>query len=273
MGNMEIMILFVILMYVLLMMAVRIWPRKPLVGVCAYCGYSKKGVSSRICPECGREHAPERGGSPAAVRRRALYRTAVIVVLASVASVAMWQTPQMFPQQVSSYQHWVITGPTGSITVRGRTRGWVPPFTGREMPEPETIEFAGNQNRFDIRRESVSRPWTDLNGAPVDANVVIARLGVDAEHKPLIDAVLTESWGANGIERYARSDYFRVTASVPFPKAIVLIAKHGPGRYSQELAIIGIMLIWLLAGFVVVTGLWRDRRKFMGREPAATLPA
>jgi hypothetical protein len=260
-------------MYVLIRIAVRKWPRKSRVGVCAYCGYSKEGVPSDVCPECGREYLAERGGWPAAMRQRALYRTAIIVVLASIASIVMWETPQMFPQQIGSHQHWTITGPTGNVSVRGRTRDWVPPFTGREMPEPKTIEFEGNQNRFDIRRESVSEPWTDSNGASVDADDVIARLGVDAEHKPLIDAVLTESWGANGVERYAQSSYFKAMATDPIPRTIVLIAKHAPGGYSKEPAFTGIMLAWLLAAMLVIVGLWWDRRRVSAEEPAATLLA
>lgn len=273
MANLEIIGLFAILICVLLMMAVRIWPRKPRVGVCAYCGYSKKGVSSRICPECGRQHAPERGGASAAMRRCALYRTAVIFVGAGIASIVMWETPQMFPQQLSTYQHLLITGQTGNVTVTGRTRGWVGPFAGSEIPEPETIEFGANLNRFDIQRASVSAAWTDSKGAPVDADDVIARLGVGAEHKSLIDVVMSENWSESGLQQRAQTSWSKAIAPATRQGAIALIANSGPGRYSQEPAIIGIMLIWLLAGFLVVTGLWRDRRKFMRRVPAATLPA
>ncbi len=255
MGGIETLLLFVILMYVLFRIAVRMWPRRPRVGVCAYCGYSKVGVPSNVCPECGREHIADRRGAPEVAHRRALYGTVIILAMASITSLVMWKTPQMFPQQVSSYQHWIITGPTGTVTVRGRTRGWVPPFTGREMPEPQTIEFAGNQNRFDVRRESESDPWTDLNGVLVDADDVIARLGVDAEHTPLIDAALTESWGENGLERRVQSNYFQVMAMQPLPTSIVPIAKHGPGRYSQKPAIIGILVVWTLSGLLIVFGL------------------
>lgn len=273
MANIEILGLSAIVLYVLVRTAVRKWPRKSCVGVCAYCGYSKEGVPSDVCPECGREYVAERGGWPAAMRQRAMYRTAIIVVLASFASIVMWETPQMFPQQISSHQHWIVTGPSGTVSVRGRTRGWVPPFTRREMPEPETIEFEGNQNRFDIRRESVSEPWTDSNGVPVDADDVIARLGVDAEHKPLIDAVLTESWGESGLERRVQSNYFQVMAMQPLPFSIVLMTKHPPRGYSQEPAFYGILVVWILASGFVVAGLWWDRRRFSAEEPVTTLPA
>lgn len=246
MSNIEFSILFLILMYILFVLARRLWPKRT---------------------------DDERASAPFVKRRqRAMIWTMAGVCLAGVASIVVWNTPQMFPDRLSTHQHWSIHSEYESISVRARSSAWIAPFSLQQRLEPKAITFESGGSDLLVSRESELAPWVDDQGTPMDAANVIARLGVDPELTDLVDAVLMESWAERGLHDLAQPSWW-LTGIYPGHPTFTLMHEYSTRSYNREMPIYAIKALWVVAGLLIVLGLGFDRSRFKVKDPAATLSA
>jgi len=246
MSNIEFSILFLVLMYILFVLARRLWPKRT---------------------------DDEQASAPFVKRRqRAMIWTTAVVCLAGVASIVVWSTPQMFPDRLSTHQHWSIHSEYESISVRARSSAWIARFSQQQRLEPTAIEFESGGSNLLVSRDSELAPWVDDQGTPMDAADVIARFGVDPELTDLVDAVLTESWVERGLYDLAQPAWW-LTGIYPGHPTLTLVHESSSRRYKRDLPIYAIKVLWVVAGLLIVLGLAFDRSRFKVRQPAATLPA
>lgn len=247
MGNFEILILFLIVMYVLFVIARRLWPKRS---------------------------NDERTTAPFVKRRQlAMIWTTVWIGVACVVTLAIWQVPEALPDRLETRQHWSIQGSQGRVSVRGEGSDWIGPFSQVDAIEPLSIEFSRNQQTVHVSRESASAPWVDESGTTIDAAEVIGRLGADAELTDLVRATLNESWVDGGLLQRAQSVGFAPANPFPTQPELHRIISRSHRSFGIEMVVTAIQIVWVVAGLLVVAGLGFDRWRFKHRQPAATLPA
>lgn len=247
MGNIEILALVAITMYVLFVIARRLWPKRS---------------------------EDDRTTAPFVKRRqRAMIWSTVVVGMALVLTSVIWQTPGLLPQKLETRQSWSIQGSQGGIAVRGEGEQWIAPFSQIDQAEPLSIEYSRNRQTVRVVREAPLMPWTDENGAAIDAAEIISRLGVDSELTDLVRATMNESWVDGSLLQIARSKSFGPIDPYPAQPEIQLRTNRTSSAYAGELHMFVVMIIWTAAGMLIVAGLGFQRLKFKQREPAATLPA
>lgn len=247
MGNFEVLILFLIVMYVLFVIARRLWPERA---------------------------EDERTTAPFVKRRqRAMIWTTTLVGIAGAVSVIIVATPEMFPAKLSSHQFWTVGVDRDRITAQGRTRGWIPPFSQQRHLEPLVINFEYRNQFVRAIRDSESSPWLDTNGDPISASDIISRSGADVRLTDLVDAVLTESWVEGGLHDRAQPFWIPGGNIYPTQPSIARTLEMSVRSNGFELMVMATQIMWVVAGLLIVAGLGFDRWKFKRREPAATLPA
>jgi len=244
-GNFEVLILFLIVMYAMFVIARRLWPKRS---------------------------DDERTTVPFVKRRqRAMVGSTIVVGVAFVLTSAIWQTPELLPQELETRQSWSIQGSEGGITVRGEGEQWIGPFSQIDQVEPLSIEFSRNHQIVRVVRESPSMPWTDENGAAVDATEIINRLGVNAELTDLVRATLDKSWVDGSLAQMAKSVGFGPFTPYPAQPELHQLTSRTSSKYAGELPFLVVMIVWTVAGVLVVAGLAFDRWKFKQREPSDTV--
>jgi hypothetical protein len=247
MSNIQILLLFFILMYVLLILARCLWP--------------KRADDERITAPFVKR------------RQRAMIWSTIVVAVAVVGSLTIWQVPEAMPEQLKTRQYWSIQGSQGGISVRGEGEQWIGPFSQVDQVEPLSIEFSKNRQTVRVVRESASMLWSDDSGAAVDATEVINRLGADPALIDLMRATLNESWVDGSLLQMAQSVGFGPVNPYPAQPELYAGRSTSHGEYGMELVFVTVMIVWVMAGLLIVIGLGFDRWKFKRRGPAATLPA
>lgn len=245
MGNIEILGLSVIVMYVLFVIARRLWPKR---------------------------EDDERTTAPFVKRRqRAMIWTTTLVGIAAAISVIVWRTPQLFPRQLNSHQFWTVGVDYDSVTAQGRTKAWVAGTSKQRHLEPLEITFESGGSNFRVSRELISSPWTDASGNPVSASDIVGRFAVDSRLTGLVDAVLTGSWVEGGLHDRAQPSWQGVAGPYPTQPTIARTLEMSSRTDGFELMMMAIQAVWVASGILIVAGLGLDRWKFKQREPSDTV--